>query len=48
MAGYQVSEFISQDIGTLDLASDWLIANLGTVKTRIVRDNTFLLVSVVS
>ena len=27
---YQVSDFILWDIRTVDLASDWLIANLGT------------------
>ena len=28
---YQVSDVISQDIRTVDTASDWLIANMGTV-----------------
>ena len=30
--GYQVSDLILWDIRTVELASDWLIANLGTVK----------------
>ena len=29
--GYQVSDLISWDIRTVELASDWLIVNLGTV-----------------
>jgi len=29
---HQVSDLISQDIRTVDAASDWLIANLGYVK----------------
>jgi len=28
---YQVRDFTSQDIRTVDTASDWLIVNLGTV-----------------
>ena len=39
IAGYQVSDLISKDIRTLDLASDWLIANFGTVKTKIKHTN---------
>ena len=34
--GCQVSDLISQDIRTVELASDWLIANLGTIITEIV------------
>ena len=36
---YQVSDLISQDNRTLDTASDWLIANLGTVIKKIVELN---------
>jgi len=32
---YQVSDLISQVIRTVDTASDWLTANLGTVKHKI-------------
>ena len=35
VVGYQVSDLISEDIRTVDLASDWLIANLGTVMVDI-------------
>ena len=31
VAIYQVGVLISQDIKTVDTASDWLVANLGTV-----------------
>jgi len=34
---YQVSDLISQDITTVDTASDWLIANLGTVMIQIAK-----------
>jgi len=31
---YQVSDLISQDIRTVDMAPDWIIANLGTTRQR--------------
>jgi len=34
---YQVSDLISQDIRTVDMVSDWLIVNLGTVKKVIMK-----------
>ena len=35
IVGYQVSDLLSKDIRTVELASDWLKANLGTAKSRI-------------
>ena len=36
IVGYPVSDLISKDIRTVELASDWLIENLGTViKNRV-------------